>query len=551
MNLFRMLVPTALIVSLLVFCAKGETGDRNVPSAMPFPPTAFDAHRYDPPIEMSTVSFSYQTTKYFGDDSHADNIWLRTIEQKYGIRVKSLWQVPSTEYVKKTNQMIASGDIPDFFAATPQQFVDLHEAGMLEDLTDAYRVHASSALLKVMDDAGDKVLKSATLDGRLMALPWTGNSKELAHILWIRKDWKERLRLPDPKTIDDVFAIADAFTHQDPDGNGVRDTYGMAMEKGLSFAIGFMESHHAHLNLWLPDGTGKLVYSDLSPQTKQSLVFMNDMYRAGHFDPEFVVKDPIQAMEAVASGKIGMLFGTRGTPNSQLGTLTPNQEWLPFEVPTVDGRPYKARMPLSIFHYYWVVKKGTEHPEAIMHMMDFYLQTYYFNKSEDVYYQYIVPNKEDQTGIWTYAPVKMLLPDNNIENYRQVKAVLNGTIASEQLAPERKKVYDRIMLYMNGQQNMWSEMAQNGPGGSAEIIDKIIRENRFVEDEYYGPTTETMAERWDDLTALRNETFIKIIIGTLPPEAFDQFIEDWYRLGGRAITDEVNAWYTKTTGSAP
>ncbi|WP_135550532.1 extracellular solute-binding protein [Paenibacillus cymbidii] len=547
MKLFSHKLPLALLVIVLPMagCRQADqqknvnpaTGDGAISSNAPA--------LYDPPITMTTVMFSYPTTKYFGSDTYADNIWMRTIAEKYGIRVKPLWQASSTEYVKKTNQMIASGEMPDFFAATPQQFKDLLEAGKLEDLTDAYRQYASPSLRKTMQDAGGTVMKSATIDGRLMAIPWTGTNKELAQILWIRKDWKERLQLPDPHTIDDLFAISDAFVKRDPDGNGIADTYGMAMEKGLSMALGMMGGYGAYLNLWLQDGHGKLVFSELSPQMKLALTKLNEMYKAGHFDPEFVVKDPLQAMEKVGSGKIGMLFGTRGTPNSQLVALTPEQEWLPFEVPTADGTPYKAHLPLNIFNYYWVVKKGAPHPEAMLHMMDFYLQTYYFNDSEDVYYRYIVPNKEDQTGIWTYSPVKLLLPDNNIENYRKMMEVLNGKMTREQLAPERKKVYDRIMLYKNGQKNMWSEMAQNGPGGSASIIDRIIKENRFVEDHYYAPPTETMAELGESLTALRNETFNKIIIGTLPPDAFDQFVADWYRLGGRTITDEVNEWYAK------
>jgi putative aldouronate transport system substrate-binding protein len=176
-------------------------------------------------------------------------------------------------------------------------------------------------------------------------------------------------------------------------------------------------------------------------------------------------------------------------------------------------------------------------------MMDFWLQTYYYNKSEDVYYKYIVPSKEDGSALWTYSPVKIYLPDNNIENYRQATAVLDGKMKPEELAPERKKVYDRIMLYKGGQKNLWGEFAQNGPGGSAGIIDQIIKEDRFVPNQFYTTPTATMAERNEQLKKLRNETFVKIVTGNLGLDAFDKYVADWKKQGGDIITKEVNDWY--------
>lgn len=550
----KMLVSLTLVaVPLLAACGKSEpagdasgktpaeTGQQSTSTKVP--------DKYDPPIELTTVNYSFPTTKFFNGEDINNNVWTRTLTEKYGIKVKTQWYVPSTEYEKKSNLMIASGEIPDFFAATPQQFKQLQEAGMLEDLTKMYNDHAPESIKKVMQGAGDTVLKSATIDGKLMAIPWSGVAKEGPAILWIRKDWKEKLSLPDPKTIDDLFAIADAFTKKDPDGNGKDDTFGLAMEKELSMAAGLMNGYGAYTDpstgFWVKDSSGSLVNGDIQPQMRQSLAKLSEMYKAGHFDPEFIVKDSNKVYETIGAGKIGMMIGGRGSANFPLVTLTPDQEWQAYPMPTMDGKPFQAQLPLNIFSYYWVVKKGTKHPEAIFKMMDFWLQTYYYNKSEEVYYKYIVPSKEDPSAVWTYSPVKIYLPDNNIENYRQATAVLDGKIKPEELSPERKKVYDRIMLYKGGQKNLWGEFAQNGPGGSAGIIDQIIKEDRFVSNEYYTTPTATMAERNEQLKKLRNETFVKIVTGNLPVDAFDKFVADWKKQGGDIITKEVNDWYAK------
>jgi hypothetical protein len=40
----------------------------------------------------------------------------------------------------------------------------------------------------------------------------------------LRKDWLDKLGLEIPKTTDDLYEVAKAFTELDPDGNGVDDT---------------------------------------------------------------------------------------------------------------------------------------------------------------------------------------------------------------------------------------------------------------------------------------------------------------------------------------
>lgn len=41
---------------------------------------------------------------------------------------------------------------------------------------------------------------------------------------------------------------------------------------------------------------------------------------------------------------------------------------------------------------------------------------------------------------------------------------------------------------------------------------------------------------------MQNEVFVKIILGE-SIDTFDQFVEDWKKLGGDQITQEVNEWY--------
>lgn len=48
-----------------------------------------------------------------------------------------------------------------------------------------------------------------------------------------------------------------------------------------------------------------------------------------------------------------------------------------------------------------------------------------------------------------------------------------------------------------------------------------------------------------DLELLRAEYYISIITGEKSLEAFDEFVEKWYKLGGDTLTKEADEWYSQ------
>ena len=60
-----------------------------------------------------------------------------------------------------------------------------------------------------------------------------------------------------------------AFATQDPDGNGVDDTYGLALVRelwGAQYGLeGFFNAYHAYPNIWYEDEEGNLVYGRCRP----------------------------------------------------------------------------------------------------------------------------------------------------------------------------------------------------------------------------------------------------------------------------------------------
>ena len=129
-----------------------------------------------------------------------------------------------------------------------------------------------------------------------------GKILSLIHIYtFIRHDWLEALGLEEPTNQQEMVDAMIAFATQDPDGNGVDDTYGLALVRelwGAQYGLeGFFNAYHAYPNIWYEDEEGNLVYGTVQAEPmKAALADLQKLYAAGAIDPEFIVKDSAKAV---------------------------------------------------------------------------------------------------------------------------------------------------------------------------------------------------------------------------------------------------------------
>lgn len=558
------LATAMLLTSVLSAC--GNDNDKNASSASPSksPESSATASesasasqpaanndplgKYDPPIEVSVIRPYDENTKFVEGQSADDNEWTQAYAEKLGINVKYAWtfQGPGDQYNQKLNVSIASNDLADIMVVNPNQLKQMVEAGQLEDLTEHYENNVSEYVRTTMNADGGISLKSGTFDGKLMALPRLGSDIDNVALLWVRTDWLKKLGLPDPKTMADLLAISDAFTNQDPDGNGKADTSGLALTKDLEGGFagyeGFLNGYHAYYSMWIKDESGKLVNSNIQPEMKTALAELQRMYKDKQIDKEFGTKDGNKVAESVTNGKIGMYFGQMWTPLWPLQggkDLDPNMEWQPYAIPSVDDKPALGQVPFAVNNYY-VVKKGAKNPEAAIKMLNLWFDMRYDNPyKEEVY-------GATKDGIETFkhsiiagAPITY-----NIDKYRTVTPRLDSKDSSG-LNPDVQLIYDDIMKYRAGDNKGWGNERVFGPTGSFTVIEDYLAKNSIIRNEFFGSPTATTGEKGATLTTLLKETFTKIIMGAAPIDDFDKFVEDWKKLGGDQITQEVNDWYAK------
>ncbi|WP_123039606.1 extracellular solute-binding protein [Cohnella candidum] len=530
--------------------ASASTSDSASPSAQP---AADPFGKYDQGIEISTVRILKNELKFQSGEDLDNNIWTRDLKDQLGITLKNKWVVKADQGAEKMNVSIASGDLPDVFAVNATQLKQLADAGQILDLTDLYQQYASP-LVKEFADATTNGLAAATFGGKLMAFPAGVATIDNSPMLWIRKDWLTKLNLAEPKTMDDVQKIAEAFVNQDPDGDGKKDTYGLGLNKTLVWTNGggafgslegFFNGYHAYPQSWIKASDGTLAYGSVQPEMKAALAKLQEMYKNGLIDKEFGVKDENKEAELANSGKLGMFYGLMwNTLFPSLGDgrkNDPNTDWQAYPIVSVDGNPANPQTPAVSIDQYYVVNKKAEHPEALFKMLNLFAKLQFDPSTpKDVWQAH---SKVGDIEVWGYFPFTVGRPDKNLTIHHNIVKALDSKDPSS-LNPEETDAYNHSLAMEQGKGDPtdWAYDKTFGREGSFKVIDQYVTGNLLKPSEFYGAPTQTMADKNATLLKMELETFTKIIMGGSSVDDFDKFVSDWKKLGGDQITQEVNDW---------
>lgn len=522
--------------------ATTEAAKTDAPTAAPT--TAPDPMgKYAEPITVTAVrSLGATGLELPTGDTLENNVWSRAYESVLGIKIKYLWTTNDAQYTQKLNIAITSDDLPDIMPANAAQLKMLVDNGQAEEISGVVKDYSAKFTNDVLIADGGRGFKSATFNGGLYAIPQAGTGLGSAQVLWVRTDWLKKLNLQAPKTMDDLLAVADAFTNKDPDGNGKADTFGLGINKDLygSYAAmeGFFNSYGAYPNIWIKDASGNLVNGSIQPEMKTALAKLQQMYSGKLLDKEFGVKDANKVNEDVAAGKIGMFYGQfwNGAWFQDAKIKNPTMEWVPVAIPTATGSPAKVSVPFGVSTYY-VVKKGSEHPEAAVKMLNLELEKIYGTTAEPNTYSI----DDAGHGLYQCALLYCEPYKKNFVAAVKVTAALASKDTSK-LNLEEMDYYKKDLQCLAGDYTCWHNYKMFGTDGTLTIINNYDLNKQTMDNEYFGAPTPAMSEKGSTLDKLQLTDFTDIIMGA-SIDGFDKFVTDWNNLGGTQMTTEVNDWY--------
>jgi putative aldouronate transport system substrate-binding protein len=507
----------------------------------PFDPMA----KYDPPITITTVSGQDLSLKFAAGEDWEKNAVYDMYEKHLGVKIKNEWVVDSTQLSQKLKVTIASGEIPDIMKVfSIEDVYTLAKAGLIYDLTDVYEKYATEEAKAFMTEDGGRQLDSAKINGRLMAIPLTNSPYNAAQFLFVRKDWLDKLGLPEPKTMQDVLNISRAFKENDLGGNG---TYGFAFRGDIFSTVysakGFFNGFHAYPGQWIVDESGSLAYGSIQPEMKEALKALQDMHRNGELDPEFGVKGSQQMIELISQEKLGLIYGEFWNPSSMQAAVVKDgvvtQEWAVYPLVSIDDKPALSQTTLGVGGYY-VVSAKSRNPEAAIKMLN--LRTGWIKtlpqEDQDIF-AYGYPGTETQ-DYYKLNPIYVYSQSANVRGGVEIpRAIETGDTSRLSEFNDWKVRYQQAIDYEAGDTTKWGGWMAAKPGGTLALVAYYKENDLFHFDRYLGPPTPTQVERNATLNAKELEVFTKIILNQAPIDEFDKFVEEWKKLGGEQIPESV------------
>ena len=486
------------------------------------------------------------------NDTYTDNAYTRYIKSVINVQNVDVFEANDSQYDTNVSMVISMGSLPDIMVVSSQDEVEqLVEAGFIEDLTESYNNCISDRIRKMYESYGDSLKDMVTYDGKIMALPET-NITDGPNLVWLRKDWMDKLGLSEPHTIDDVVNIVKHFISEDPGNNGVDasgkpNTVGLAVDTDVTGECGYSSEFlldiifacfGAYPKQWIMNDDGEIVYGSVTNEAKEALSYISSLYNQGVIDNDFLLRTSTNICELIENGLCGSFFGPWWEPNNPLANAVsrnPDADWQPYLIATdSDGTTsYHSQNPC---YKYVVVRKGYEHPEIAAKMISVMFDKVRFDCTDsEEFKNYYQLNVEP-----TARPLSINVDYNNALSicYRNIDATISGRKNPDSLELLERSFYDACSEYIknaNKTSTQWAAYMSR-----IKACSLIAQDNIKVVDSLYFKTTDTMKSHWWRLKAKEKEAYLKIISGEEDISYFDTFVKEWNEQGGQTITSEVS-----------
>ncbi|HEY5586149.1 MAG TPA: hypothetical protein VIK78_16865 [Ruminiclostridium sp.] len=487
--------------------------------------------------------------KYPEGESNENNDILTWVKDNMNIDIKYEWTASdqNNAYDSKLNLLIASNEIPDFLSIggpnAAQMLKKLIDADMIQDLTKVYEDYASPTFKGMHENSGNVALKSVTFDGKLMAIPSLSDVETAAAVMWYRQDMLDKAGLQAPKNVDDVINIVKVLNEKGITKNAVLPARAdMELFSGDTATFDWLFSaYNTYPGMWIEGKDGSVVYGSIQPEVKTALAKAQEIYKAGIIPSDFALWDGNKAVELVSSNKIGIFQGAWWSTawpiqDSMKNDATAN--WKATLLQSADGNYYQRGYAAS--KGFLVIKKGVEHPEAIMKLINVY-EDCALKKNE--WYNALTTNenaKYKNTGgtLFPALPGAKYL-DEISRRYNAIMDVVNGKVKKEDADAETAALAANVLLEKEKPMAdiaNWATAVSWTEGAAAFAKVKMIQKMPA-----FDGTTDTLTKSKAILTDLEKQTFLKIIMGKVSIDEFDKFVEQWKKLGGETVTQEINA----------
>lgn len=271
-------------------------------------------------------------------DKPDDDFVKKTIEQKFNVRLKVQSYPAGADYDNKLTVALASGNSPDMFITSGTLSQKLIQDGLIAKMTPYVSKETMPNYYKYWN-TNELEMKSYQVEGDFYRAPLPYKKKlDLAY--YIRKDWLDKFSLPVPKTYDEMLEAMRKFSHDDPDGNGKKDTFGFTTNgngKSLSLSFPQWRKHGLYAGYYVEND--EFFDTQTDPRVAKVVDDTLQMIKDGLVDPDWFLNKAEQVTDKAVQGKAGVIyspdvnFALDSSPSSvqnKSKALNPKADWVPF-----------------------------------------------------------------------------------------------------------------------------------------------------------------------------------------------------------------------------
>ncbi|WNR46152.1 type 2 periplasmic-binding domain-containing protein [Paenibacillus roseipurpureus] len=525
----------------------------------------FSKGKFDPPITMTTVGAINSTFKFKNGESLENNVHTKWVKDKLGIDIKYNWVTSDDQFATKLRlDMAANNKLPDVTyidGKNVQLISDLIDSGAMMDIKAAFDKYASPKVKEIYNQDPSnwsQVMKG----GKNYGLPMLTRAQQNDPVLWIRTDWLQKINLPEPKNFDELEKVMDAMLKTDfgkgaigaPLAASIKDPLmPFAQWRGdLSWVFGGYGVMPHFWNKWKGD---KLEYGSIQPETKQALARLADWFKKGYIAQDVGMIDVGKSEDPFRNEKAGITAGPVFAGGSIRGNLNKNNPAAVAKpIPIPAGPSGKAgRHGTTATNGAFLINKDFKNVEA------FFL---YINKM----YEIGDPAKGSEFENGGFEGYDYIMKDGKASFVEadfpdKLKASSFKYYIGNQLFQDPYLELKTQLKFYNGEQpttpyeiNTFAGVPEADRKSPKTVYEwnaakvTLDQKSASIQNLFNGPQTETMKSKWESLVKMESETFLKIVYGKEPIDAFDTFVKNWKSMGGDKITEEVNAWYKASTG---
>ncbi len=442
------------------------------------------------------------------------------------IEIGSYWDI--------LNPRLASGEIPDIFHChSDSMYRSYLEQGVLGGVAPELIKECMPEFVSDLKECDATGAWSLVLDnGLIYGLPIVTGERTYNFTNGWRMDWLKAVGIDKvPETVEEYEEAFTRFTFNDPDGNGVDDTYGTTLRGKDSTPNLFPSLFGAYgifPGMWNLAEDGTLKFGITDPRGKEALEKLHSWYEKGLIDPEFISVDGVGRTEKWANSKVGALVDTTYY-NLQPGdaiydgllALTPEAEVVSGPAP-----------------------KGEDGDYGYMNWGR-YTNRVVFGKT-------LLADEEKLKKVLQLYD----LISTDFEVCARLRCGVEGTHweYNEFRVPQKFPAYsDAANNGPSGLNTFWQGGIPYTPivgdlfeGSNIEELNKYGKEGTLVNGENYFSylgkfvPDEVGTAYKAEADTLYKTNFIDFITGARPLEEYDAFVEEWMAAGGEAYTKAHN-----------